>query len=522
MGIYSNDYQTTLGDTSNSLRLSGIYGNSAYDALYSANPAEPGLFNLLGALVTKGTDSMKDNLRTSLKDRAITPYADDLTKLTAMKDKTGDSQFLKNNMASNLSGLEDWLLDARRDKGINTAIDTVNTNEGASWLDNYKASVSGMPVNDVLHGAKNLDSLYDLAGKGRTGGEMLNVKESANKAVQNQLTDMLKPEIQSAVDDAALRGEILTPAAIINSGSPIIRDMLTTLGVDPRIANNRQIIDPVRDLLFTQYSKVVGPDGALKPEDVKTWESKNYTNNKLNTAIQNNTDYNVNGVLSSQSEAELISTFGSKEAATNYVTQRMRMKFLQDPIILEFKEKLLDRDQNYMFSPKFNQSLARAAEFDRINGTSGDNSMVTLLTGQPNYIKHLDTIAKLLQSDSEENRVKRDYLFEGQNFYQNQVNDVFNLTGKTYLNNVTESCLSDMKKTVNNLAGALGVKLNSDLLDKTVEYYANVLDKDGITFRNVDAPALKGIGSVKQKRVRDRLEMYLLGMNKPINSSLTK
>ena len=93
MGIYSNDYQTTLGDMSNPLRLSGIYGNLASNSLYSADPTEPGLFNLLGALVTQGTNSMKDNLRASLKDRAITPYANDLTKLTAMKDKTGDYQY---------------------------------------------------------------------------------------------------------------------------------------------------------------------------------------------------------------------------------------------------------------------------------------------------------------------------------------------------------------------------------------------------------------------------------------------
>ena len=351
MSIYSNDFQTTLGDVSNPLRLSGIYGNLAGNSLYSADPTEPGLFNILGDLVNKGADSMKDNLRASLKDRALTPYANDLTKLTAMKDKTGDYQFLKNNMESNLSGLEDWLLNARRDKGINTAIDTINTNEGVSWLDNYRASVSGMPVNDVLHGAKNLDSLYDLAGKGRTGGEMLNVKKSANKAVQNQLTDWLKPEIQSAVDDAALRGVMLTPAAVINSGSPIIRDLLNKLGVDPRIANNREIIDPVRDSLFTQYSKAVGTDGALKPEDVRAWETKKYAVNRLNGLVMNYTGYDADGITGSLTDNDIKDMgFPDKNAANQSIAYLMQRKYIQDPTVLNFINKVQNKDKNYMFS----------------------------------------------------------------------------------------------------------------------------------------------------------------------------
>src|SRR5574344_3013389 len=355
MGIYSNDFQTTLGDISNPLRLSGVYGNLANSSLYSKDPSEPGLFNLLGGLVDKGTNSMKDNLRASLMDRAISPYANDLTKLTAMKDKTGDYQFLKNNMVSNLSGLEDWLLDARRDTNINNAINTVNTNESVPWLDNYKAIISGMPVNDVLRSKKNLDSLYDLAGKGRTGGEMLNVKESANRAVINQLTDILKPEIQSAVDDAALRGEILTPAAVINSGSSIFSEILNKLGVDPRIANNRQIIDPVKDSLSTQYSKATGANGALKPEDVRAYETKRSSINRLNGLVMNYTGYDANGVTHSLTDNDIKEMgFNSKEELNKSVTYLMQQKFLQNPDVMDFSEKMRNnKDNSFILSLEF-------------------------------------------------------------------------------------------------------------------------------------------------------------------------
>ena len=522
MGLYSNDFQTTLGDMSNPLRLSGIYGNSAYDALYSTNPTEPGLFNILGDLVTQGANSMKDNLRASLKDRAITPYANDLTKLTAMKDKTGDFQFLKNNMTSNLSGLEDWLLDARRDNGINTAIDTVNREEGVSWLDNYKASVSGMPVNDVLHGAKNLDSLYDLAGKGRTGGEMLNVKESANKAVQNQLTDWLKPEIQSAVGDAALRGEIVTPAAIINSGSPIIRDMLTKLGVDPRIANNRKIIDPVRDSLFTQYNAAVGTDGALKPEDFKAWETKRYAADKMNKLIMNATDFDINSVISHLTDAEIKTMgFDSKEEAVKSGTYFMQQKFIQNPIIMNFKEKMQNGDKSYLGSPEFIRALTLAEEFDRANGTSGNNSMVTLITGQANYKEQWERLARVLKPTSEEDKLRRAYLYEALDFFKNQQdNGKYNFLRTSSLNGVTDKGLTSMKDIVKKIAGYNEVTLNNTQLDNAVEDLAYVLDKDGIKvpFRGVETPAFKGSDNDKWNKVSDMVGMYLLGT--AVNSTL--
>ena len=512
MSIYSNDYQTTLGDTSNPLRLSGIYGNSAYDALYSANPAEPGLFNLLGALVTKGTDSMKDNLRTSLKDRAITPYANDLTKLTAMKDKTGDYQFLKNNMASNLSGLEDWLLDARRDKGINTAIDTVNTNEGASWLDNYKASVSGMPVNDVLHGAKNLDSLYDLAGKGRTGGEMLNVKESANKAIRNQLVDMLKPEIQSAVDDAALRGEILTPAAIINSGSPIIRDMLTTLGVDPRIANNRQIIDPVKDSLLTQYTAANGGNG-LKPEDVRAYETKRDAASQMNKLIMNAPDYDATKALGPITDAVAKSMgYDSKAEAIKSGIYFMEQRFMNRPDVMNFREKLQSGDKNFILSPEFKRVLAEAESFDRANSTLSQRSMVTNLTGQPKYIEHLDTLAKLYKSPSKEDKQRLDALNDAIDFYNKyQSSDVFNPLGDAYLKNVSANGLADMKSTVKKLAQINNVTLNETQQDKALEYLIKVLNDEHVPYTNLDKPAYSRSDTTQRSRIKLKMDMYLLG-----------
>ena len=513
MGIYSNDYQTTLGDMSNPLRLSGIYGNSAYDALYSNDPTEPGLFKILGGLVNQGANSMKDNLRASLKDRAITPYANDLTKLTAMKDKTGDFQFLKNNMTSNLSGLEDWLLDARRDNGINTAIDTVNTNEGVSWLDNYKASVSGMPVNDVLHGAKNLDSLYDLAGKGRTGGEMLNVKESANKAVQNQLTDWLKPEIQSAVGDAALRGEIVTPAAIINSGGPIIRDILIRQGVDPRIANNRKIIDPVKDSLLTQYTAATGGNG-LKPEDVKAFETKTYAANKANSSLMNATDYNARKALSSLTDAEAIALgFASKEEAIKNGTSFMQQRFMQNPVIMDFREKMQNGDKSYLGSPEFIRALTLAEEFDRANGTSGNNSMVTLITGQANYKEQWERLARVVKPTSEEDKRKQAYLYEALNFYNNnQDKGKYNFLRTSSLNGVTEEGLTSMKDIVKGVARGNKVTLNDTQIDNAVEYLAYVLGKDDIkvTFRGVDKPAFKG-NNDKWNRVSEMLGMYILG-----------
>lgn len=513
MSIYSNDFQTTLGDISNPLRLSGVYGNLANSSLYSKDPTEPGLFNILGNLVTKGADSMKDNLRTSLKDRAITPYANDLTKLTAMKDKTGDYQFLKNNMASNLSGLEDWLLDARRDTNINNAINTVNANEGASWLDNYKTSVSGMPVNDVLRGTKNLDSLYDLAGKGRTGGEMLNVKESANTAIRSQLTDMLKPEIQSAVNDAALRGETLTPAAIINSGSSIISEMLNKLGVDSRIANNRQIIDPVRDSLFTQYSKATGANGALKPEDIKAYETKRSAINRLNGLVMNYTGYDANGVTSSLTDNDFKEMgFNSKEELNKSVTNLMQQKFLQNLDVMNFREKLQNEDKNFILSPEFRKVLSQAEEFDRINGTSGNNSMVTRITGQPNYIEHLNTLANLMKSPSKEDQQKLDALNEAVDFYNNnQGKGGFNLTGDAYLKDVTADGLADMQNTVKKLAQINNVTLNEIQLANTVEYFTKVLNDESIPYRKLPKPAYNSSDTTQQSRIKLKMEAYLLG-----------
>ena len=514
MSIYSNDYQTTLGDISNPLRLSGIYGSSANNSLYSADPTEPGLFNLLGALVTKGTDSMKDNLRTSLKDRAITPYANDLTKLTAMKDKTGDYQFLKNNMVSNLSGLEDWLLDARRDKGINNAIDTVNTSEGASWLNNYKASVSGMPVNDVLHGAKNLDSLYDLAGKGRTGGEMLNVKESANKAVQNQLIDWLKPEIQSAVDDAALRGEILTPAAIINSSSPIISNMLTQLGVDPRIANNRQIIDPVRESLFTQYNAAVGPNGALKPEDARAWETKRDAANQMNKLIMNAPGFDAASALGPVTDAVAKNMgFDSKAEAIKSGIYFMEQRFKLKPDVMNFREKLQNGDKNYIFSPEFKRVLTEAESFDRANSALSQRSMVTELTGQPNYIEHLNTLAKVLQPKSKEDQQKKEYLMDAVDFYNKvQGSGTFNPIRNAYLNKVTDAGLTDMKTTVKSLAQTNNVTLNDTQLNNTVEYFIKVLNDEKVPYMNLDKPAYNKSDNTQWPRINLKMEAYLLGI----------
>lgn len=513
MGIYSNDFQTTLGDISNPLRLSGVYGNLANSSLYSKDPTEPGLFKILGDLVNQGTNSMKDNLRDSLRDRAISPYANDLTKLTAMKDKTGDYQFLKNNMVSNLSGLEDWLLDARRDTNINNAINTVNTNESVPWLDNYKAIISGMPVNDVLHGAKNLDSLYDLAGKGRTGGEMLNVKESANRAVINQLTDMLKPEIQSAVDDAALRGETLTPAAVINSGSTIISEMLNKLGVDSRIANNRQIIDPVRDSLFTQYSKATGADGALKPEDVRAYETKRSAINRLNGLVMNYTGYDANGVTSSLTDNDIKEMgFNSKEELNKSVTTLMQQKFLQNLDVMNFREKLQNEDKNFILSPEFRKVLSQADDFDRINGTSGNNSMVTRITGQPNYIEHLNTLANLMKSPSEEDKQRLDALNEAINFYNNkQGKGGFNLTGDTYLKDVTTDGLTYMQNTVKKLAQINNVALNETQLNNTVEYFTKVLNDEGIPYRKLSKPAYNKSDTLQESRIKLKMEAYLLG-----------
>lgn len=513
MSIYSNDFQTTLGDISNPLRLSGVYGNLANSSLYSKDPSEPGLFKILGDLVNQGTNSMKDNLRDSLRDRAITPYANDLTKLTAMKDKTGDYQFLKNNMVSNLSGLEDWLLDARRDTNINNAINTVNTNEGVSWLDNYKASVSGMPVNDVLFNNKNLDSLYDLAGKGRTGGEMLNAKESANTAIRSQLTDMLKPEIQSAVNDAALRGEVLTPAAIINSGSPIIRGMLTKLGVDPRIANNRQIIDPVRDSLFTQYTAAAGPNGGLKPEDVKAYDTKRDAADQMNRLIMNATGYDVASILGSLTDDKAkIMGFDSKAEALKSGIYFMEQRFMLRPDVMNFREKLQNGDKNFILSPEFKKVLAEAASFDKANGALSQRSMVTNLTGQPNYIEHLDTLSKLMKSPSKEDQERLDALSEAINFYNNnQGKGGFNLTGEAYLKDVTADGLADMQNTVKKLAQINKVKLNEIQLDNTVEYFTKVLNDENIPYRKLSKPAYNINDTVQQSRIKMKMEMYLLG-----------
>ena len=512
MSIYSNDFQTTLGDMSNPLRLSGIYGNSANSSLYSKDLTEPGLFNLLGALVTQGANSMKDNLRTSLKDRAISPYANDLTKLTAMKDKTGDFQFLKNNMVSNLSGLEDWLLDARRDKDINTAIDTVNREEGVSWLDNYQTSIAGTAVNDVLGSGKNLDSLYDLAGKGRTGGEMLNVKESANTAIRAQLTDRLKPEIQSAVNDAALRGEVLTPAAIINSSSPIIRDMLIKLGVDPRIANNRQIIDPVRDSLFTQHNKATGPDGGLKPEDVKAYETKRDAANQMNRLIMNATGYDVASTLGSLTDAKAkIMGFDSKAEALKSGIYFMEQRFMLRPDVMNFREKLQNGDKNFILSPEFKKVLAEAASFDRANGALSQRSMVTNLTGQPNYIEHLDTLSKLMKSPSKEDQQRLNALNEAIDFYNKNQSGGYNPLGDAYLKNVTADGLADMKNTVKKLAQNNNVTLNEIQLDNTVGYLTKVLTDENVPYRNLGKPAYNRNDTTQWPRIKLKMDMYLLG-----------
>lgn len=524
MGIYSNDFQTTLGDISNPLRLSGVYGNLANSSLYSKDPTEPGLFNILGKLVDQGTDSMKDNLRDSLRDRAITPYANDLTKLTAMKDKTGDYQFLKNNMVSNLSGLEDWLLDARRDTNINNAINTVNTNEGVSWLDNYKASISGMPVNDVAHGTKNLDSLYDLAGKGRTGGEMLNVKESANRAVINQLTDMLKPEIQSAVNDAALRGEVLTPAAIINSGSTIFSDILKKLGVDPKIANNRQIIDPVRDSLFTQHNKATGTDGALKPTDVRTWETKTYNIDRLNGLVMNYTGYDANGVTSSLTDNDIKEMgFTNRDAANQRIAYLMQRKYLQDPTVLNFINKMQNNDINYKLSPEFTQVLSKAAEIDRLNGFSDNNSTITRITGQPNFVKIMETYANVLKPKSEEDNQRRAYLDTALNFYKNyQDSGKYNPLRKASLDKVTETGLNSMTTDIKSIASGEGIKTTDTQIKNALEFYAYVLERDDIKvpFRGVDKPAFTEGNIKKWNKVRDMIHMYLLATT--VNSGLTK
>ena len=288
--------------------------------------------------------------------------------------------------------------------------------------------------------------------------------------------------------------------------------MLTKLGVDPRIANNRQIIDSVRDSLFTQYTAAVGPDGALKPADVRTYEQKRSAINRLNGLVMNYTGYDANGVTSSLTDNDIKEMgFNSKEELNKSVTTLMQQKFLQNLDVMNFREKLQNEDKNFILSPEFRKVLSQAEEFDRINGTSGNNSMVTRITGQPNYIEHLDTLAKLMKSPSKEDQQRLDALNEAMDFYtKNQGKGGFNLTGDTYLKDVTTDGLADMKNTVTKLAQINNVTLNETQLNNAVEYFTKVLNDESIPYRNLPKPAYNRSDTIQQSRIKLKMEAYLL------------